>query len=312
MYKFIDLFSGLGGFRIALQKKGMTCVFSSEIDKDVRDAYIRNFKDKPAGDIKEVSESEIPKHNILCAGFPCQPFSISGSKKGLSDERGRLFYDIIRIARYHQPYVLLLENVKNILSIEGGKVIKTIESKLREINYRVIYTSLNSSQYGIPQKRERVYFVCLRNDLRSPKRLNYNPPKPIFKEVYLKDIIEDFVDNKLYIERDDIVLNKKNLNKKALKPIRIGYLNKGGQGERIYSINGHSITLSATGGGVGAKTGLYFVNNKIRRLSLNECKSLMTFPKSHIVSAGAKGYKQLGNAVMPKMIGRIYDSIVIE
>lgn len=128
MYKFIDLFCGIGGFRIALEEKGMECVFSSDIDKDVQETYKRNFGEKPMGDISEISERKIPKHDILCAGFPCQPFSISGKQNGLHDINGKLFYEIIRIAQYHKPLILLLENVKNIMNNKNAYIGKNIET----------------------------------------------------------------------------------------------------------------------------------------------------------------------------------------
>jgi len=154
MYTFIDLFAGIGGFRTALEQRGMKCVFSSEIDEKAKEAYFNNFGETPHGDITEIPEKKIPPHDILCAGFPCQSFSISGSSKGFDDDRGRLFYEIVRIAQYHQPHVLLLENVKNILTIDNGNVIKTIENKLDEIGYTINKHVLNASYFGIPQSRE--------------------------------------------------------------------------------------------------------------------------------------------------------------
>lgn len=310
MYKFIDLFCGIGGFRKALEKKWLECVFSSDIDKDVQEAYKINFGDKPQGDITEIPEKKIPKHDILCAGFPCQSFSISGKRLGISDNNGRLFYEIIRIAQYHQPHILLLENVKNILNISNGEVIKTIDQKLDEIGYKVYRDILNASFFGIPQARERVYFVCLRKDFESEYTLKYTKPEESYKRVFLDNILEKDVENNLYIDRSDIVLDTAPVERQ-LKPIRIGQVNKGGQGERIYSPFGHSITLSAFGGGVGARTGLYYINNRIRRLSIRECKSLMGFPKNYYVADGLKGYQQLGNSVIPKIIENIYESIKV-
>jgi len=309
MYNFIDLFSGIGGFRKALEKRGMHCVFSSDIDAKANESYYKNFKEKPKGDITEISEKNIPKHDILCAGFPCQSFSLSGNMKGLDDNRGRLFYDIIRIAQYHQPYVLLLENVRNILTVDNGQVIKTIETKLDEIGYKVQKHILNASNFGIPQSRERVYFVCLK---KSEPSLSYRPPLETNQQIYLDDILEKEVDKALYIDgRDDIVIDEKP-TKHELKPIRVGQLNKGGQGERIYSSKGHAVTLSAYGGGVGARTGLYLVKDKVRKLSINECKVLMGFPVTWEVSEGVQGYQQLGNAVIPTMVGYVYDSIKVQ
>ena len=310
MYKFIDLFCGIGGFRKALEEKGLECVFSSDIDRDVQEAYKRNYGDKPYGDITEIPESKIPKHDILCAGFPCQSFSISGKRLGIADNNGRLFYEIIRIAQYHQPYILLLENVKNILNINDGKVIKTIDQKLDEIGYKVHRHILNASLFGVPQARERVYFVCLRKDFSSEYKFKYTKPKESYKRVFLDDILEKEVEKNLYINRDDIILDTA-LVERQLKPIRIGQVNKGSQGERIYSPRGHSITLSAFGGGIGARTGLYYIDDKVRRLSIRECKSLMGLPQDHYVAAGLKGYQQLGNSVIPQMISNVYESIRI-
>jgi DNA (cytosine-5)-methyltransferase 1 len=310
MYKFIDLFCGIGGFRVALEKRGLECVFSSDIDTYVQEAYKQNFGEKPVGDIMEVSPKKIPKHDILCAGFPCQPFSISGKRGGVSDPRGRLFYEIYEIAKAHQPHVLLLENVKNILIIDGGKVINTIERKLNEIGYVLYKHILNASYFGIPQARERVYFVCLKKDIKPNNSLNYEPPKETCKKIFLEDILEKEVDKDFIVERNDIQIMKseRELNNK-LEPIRIGIVNKGGQGERIYSPKGHAITQSAHGGGVGSRTGLYNTWQGIRRLTINECKKVMGFPVKHRVSAGVQGYQQLGNAVVPDMIGYVYDSI---
>lgn len=310
MYRFIDLFCGIGGFRVALEERGLECVYSCDIDKDVQDIYHKNFSERPEGNITEISERRIPKHDILCAGFPCQPFSISGKMDGMTIQNGRLFYEIIRIAQYHKPIILLLENVKNILSIDNGDVIKTIEQKIDEIGYKMHKHVLNASFFGVPQARERVYFVCIRKDLKDDIKLKYFPPKETNKKIYLENILEKDVEKNLFIHRDDIVIEKEVFNRE-LKPLRVGYLNKGGQGERIYSPLGHAITISAFGGGAGARTGLYQTEQGIRRLSINESKSVMGFNLSHFVSEGLKGYQQLGNAVIPKMIGNVWDSIKV-
>jgi DNA (cytosine-5)-methyltransferase 1 len=313
MYKFVDLFCGIGGFRVALEKeRGLKCVFSSDIDPYVQEAYEQNFGDKPMGDIMEIPANKIPKHDILCAGFPCQPFSISGKRGSTSDPRGLLFYDIQRIAEYHKPYILLLENVKNILTIDDGNVIKTMEKKLNEIDYDLHKCVLNASYFGIPQRRERAYFVGLRKDIKTGKKtlLEYTPPKEKYKEVFLEGILEKEVDKDFIVNRDDIqILKKENDLDYELKPIRVGIVNKGGQGERIYSPKGHAITQSAFGGGVGAKTGLYNTQQGVRRLTIKECKRVMGFSVKHKVSDGVQGYQQLGNAVIPAMVGYVYDSI---
>ncbi len=310
-YKFIDLFCGIGGFRVALEKRGLECVFSSDIDPYAQEVYKQNFGEKPSGDITEIPEKKIPKHDILCAGFPCQPFSISGKQGGISDPRGRLFYEIQRIADHHQPYILLLENVKNILTIDGGNIVETIKRKLEKIGYHLDKYILNASYFGVPQARERVYFVGLRKDMKiTDKPSLASPPKEKYKAIFLKDILEKEVDKSFIVNRDDIKITKdENELECKLEPIRVGILNKGGQGERIYSPKGHAITQSAYGGGVGARTGLYNTEQGIRRLTIDECKKVMGFPTEHKVSSGTQGYQQLGNAVVPAMIGYVYDSI---
>ena len=153
---FIDLFCGVGGFRQALSSLGHTCVFSSDSDKDARKTYQANYGELPAGDIKKIEADEIPIHEVLCGGFPCQPFSISGKMNGFGDARGTLLYEILRIARVHKPKVLFLENVKNYQSHAGGRTMETTLSLLKEAGYKPYYQVLNASGYGVPQKMGRL------------------------------------------------------------------------------------------------------------------------------------------------------------
>jgi DNA (cytosine-5)-methyltransferase 1 len=308
MLKFVDLFCGIGGFRLALERHNLRCVFSSDIDENIRTVYKKNFGDLPQGDITKINEKKIPKHDILCAGFPCQSFSISGKKTGMQDKRGQLFYEIVRIANYHRPSILLLENVKNITSIANGGAIKTIVSSLDKIGYQVEMSILNASDFGIPQARKRVYFVCFKKTILKAF-IKYNPPSPSYDQIFLEDILESRVSKSLYINRSDVKLSEIKEENNSLRPIRIGLLGKGGQGERIYSPKGHAVTLSAFGGGVGAKTGLYKDKKGIRRLSILEAKRIMGFPDNHHISKGLKGYTQLGNAVIPTMVDHFYCSL---
>ena len=305
MFTFIDLFAGIGGFRVALQRQGLNCVFTSEIDEKARNVYERNFNDKTHGDICKIKEEDIPSHDILCAGFPCQSFSISGKRTGLKDTRGRLFYEIVRVARYHKPLVLLLENVRNILTIDNGEVIKTIYKEFNDIGYDVQYCILNASEFGYPQSRKRVYFVCLKKEAN----LDFRPPFPTHKPIFLRDILDSNIDERLIIKRDDFVIRNTNEPKPKLAPIRIGEFNKGGQGDRIYHPNGHSTNLTANGGGRGAKTGLYLIDGKVRKLSVGECRRLMGFEEGHYVDSGVHGYRQVGNAVIPGMIEKVFQGI---
>ncbi len=303
--RFIDLFCGIGGFRVALSNKGHECVFSSDIDTKVQAAYKDNFGEAPSGDITKISANKIPPHDILCAGFPCQSFSISGKHNGIEDPRGQLFFEVARIAKKHKPKIMLLENVKHILNINGGQVFKTIYEELDKLGYEVYYDLINASLNGIPQKRERVYFVCLKRG----EGLKFTNNQNTYKRVFLKDILIDKdMCQDLIVRRNDMKLDEDS-DTEELKPIRIGHVNKAHQGERIYSTNGHSVTLAATTGGAGANTGLYLVDDVVRRLHVTECKRTMGFPESHKVSPGREAYKQLGNAVIPPMVERVYDNI---
>jgi DNA (cytosine-5)-methyltransferase 1 len=315
-YKFIDLFAGIGGFHYALSSYGAKCVFASEWDKHAANVYDNNFNIKPFGDITRISEKDIPKHDILCGGFPCQAFSVSGKQKGFEDTRGTLFFDILRIANFHKPKIIFLENVKNIQVHDGGNTIKIIIENLRELGYTVFYKLLNTSNYGLPQNRERVYFVSFRNDLNVT---NFKFPKPTNNHVSIESILENNIDPQYYIERKDVVFTKNidsniNLFEEPIrknKPIQIGYVNKGGQGERIYHPSGHSITLSAYGGGAGAKTGLYLIDKKLRKLTERECARLQGFPDEFILHENKNQcYKQFGNSVSINVLQHIIKDII--
>jgi DNA (cytosine-5)-methyltransferase 1 len=316
---FIDLFAGIGGFRLALDSFGAKCVFTSEWDKDAQKVYKENFKDEVAGDITKIKEEDVPKHDILCAGFPCQAFSISGKQQGFDDARGTLFFDVARIVKYHQPKILLLENVKNFETHDHGKTLQTVKQILEEktllnLGYSIFYQVLNASNYGIPQKRQRIYILGFRNDLGIT---NFDFPKPIKTCSNIKDLtLSDKETEKYVIKRTDIILDdarkiEGNIKGSIInKAFRIGIVNKGGQGERIYSENGHAITLSAYGGGVGAKTGLYLINGKIRKLAPRECARVMGFPEDFKISKSkTQSYKQFGNSVVVDVLQYILKEI---
>lgn len=175
-FKFIDLFCGVGGFHIALESMGGSCVFASDIDENCQKVYFDNFGLKPAGDITKVQEKEIPKHDVLCAGFPCQAFSKAGYRRGVNDSRGTLFYEIIRIAKHHKPKYMILENVRNLAGHDGGNTWRVIRYNLREIGYNVSDEPIIFSPHylGIPQHRERVFILCKRSDLGELPHFAFN------------------------------------------------------------------------------------------------------------------------------------------
>ncbi|MDG0963987.1 MAG: DNA cytosine methyltransferase [Opitutales bacterium] len=306
---YIDLFCGVGGFRHALNSPNTRCVFSSDIDPDARLIYGQNWGEIPAGDISQVEVAEIPAHDVLCGGFPCQPFSISGNQGGFEDARGTLLHEILRIARHHQPRVLFLENVKNFLGHADGKTLATTLRLLNQVGYDVHYSLLNASYYGVAQKRERVYFVCFRKDLGIT---DFQFPKPSDEDVAVEDIVLPGNDPRL----DDLIIERTDLRMKENLPadrenrtLRIGTVGKGGQGERVYSPKGHAITLSAFGGGIGAKTGMYLMDGKIRRLHPEECRRLMGFPDGFKLHDRPNvSYKQFGNSVAVPVVRKIFQS----
>lgn len=297
-YTFIDLFAGLGGFRLALESLGAKCVYSNEWDKFAQEVYKNNFGETPDGDITKVDENTIPEHDIICAGFPCQAFSISGKQRGFEDSRGTLFFDVARIVKAKRPKIVFMENVKNFATHDNGKTLEVVKATMEELGYTFNYKILNATDYGIPQKRERIYMVCFRKDL-DVKEFSF--PKAFALKKHVEDFLltdEKLVSN-LYVDRPDTYYNNEKDNKTSNKSIRLGIVNKGGQGERIYSTKGIAITLSANGGGVFAKTGGYLVNGKPRRLHQRECARLMGFPDTYIMAKNKnQAYKQFGNSVV--------------
>lgn len=312
---FIDLFAGIGGFHQALSRFGAKCVFASEWDKNAAQTYSANYGIEPFGDITQIAEQDIPPHDILCGGFPCQAFSISGKQQGFNDTRGTLFFEIARIVAYHQPKVLFLENVKNFIKHDHGNTLKVVLNTLDELGYNVFYQVLNASHFGLPQNRERVYLVCFRKDLGID---SFQFPDGLSMPVALSDFLEESPQNVKIVERDDMVLYKNfepeiDLYGQPIlpnRPIQIGIVGKGGQGERIYHPTGHAITLSAYGGGVGSKTGLYHIDGKIRKLSPRECARIQGFPDSFkIISSQSQAYQQFGNSVAINVLVAILHNI---
>ncbi len=315
-FKFIDLFAGIGGFHYALKSFGAECVFASEIDKKASATYYLNHNMIPQGDITKIDEKDIPSHDILCGGFPCQAFSISGKQKGFEDTRGTLFFDIARIVNHHRPRIVFLENVKNLTRHDSGKTLNVVLNTLNDMNYDVHYKVLNTSKFGLPQNRERVYIVAFNKTYYSNSDFVF----PVSNRTScLNDILEkDPVDGKI-IDRDDVQFYKNYTPQRNIfgeidlpnKPIQIGKVNKGGQGERIYHPIGHSITLSAYGGGVGAKTGLYKIDGKIRKLSPRECARLQGYPETFIFPKSIpEAHKQFGNSVSINVLQYIIKEII--
>ncbi|GAO97572.1 modification methylase HhaI [Caedimonas varicaedens] len=300
---FIDLFCGIGGFRVALEQRGLQCVFSSEIDPRTREAYHANFGEMPKGDIRTIDVRKIPPHDILCGGFPCQSFTISGKGESVECSNGKLFYEMMRIVSFHRPKLILLENVRHLLRIDDGEILSVFAKAFEDTGYKIGHHLLNASLYGIPQSRIRVYFVGIREDVP----LKSECPQPTREEIYLSDVLEDTVEERLCRDRPDFVYDHpERLTEKALTTLRVGYFGTKSQSQKIYSPSGHAVTQMTDQG----KTGMYHINGRVRYLSLMEGRRVMGFPDSHILSSVAgTAQRQLGNAVIPTMVGHVYDNI---
>lgn len=306
-FKFIDLFAGIGGFRQGLESVGGKCVFSSEIDKFCKETYFENYGEVPHGDITKINEDLIPDHDILCAGFPCQPFSISGKQLGFNDTRGTLFFDIIRILRYKKPTVVFLENVANLAKHDDSKTVNQMLELLELLGYKVKTKIINASDFQVPQARKRLYFVGFLNSSNDFKFPTGN------KENYaiVQDILESNVNNSYKIPLSMSTIDKEITPNRFNSILRIGTIGKGGQGNRIYSPYGQAITLSANGGGKAAKTGAYLINGEIRKLTPRECARLLGFSDSFKIHNNKnQAYKQFGNSVAVPVIKAIAKEII--
>lgn len=304
LYRFIDLFAGIGGIRLAFQPYG-TCVFSCEWDIKAQETYEANFGEKPLGDIRSINEKDIPDHDILLAGFPCQPFSIAGvSKKkslgrehGFLDEtQGTLFFDIARIIKEKRPQAFLLENVKNLRSHDKGRTFKVIKSVLEELGYTVYAEVLNAKGL-VPQNRERIYIVGFKKPLKFqfPKLPKEGPP--------LHAILQKNVEEK-YTLSDKLW--------EYLQAYKEKHSKKGnGFGYGLADLNSNSRTLSARYYKDGSEILIPQEGKNPRRLTPLECARLQGFPDSFkIVVSNTAAYKQFGNSVAVPVVEKIAEKMI--
>lgn len=308
-YKFIDLFCGLGGFRLAFEKNNGRCVFSSDIDKSVSETYKRNFGELPSGDITEIETKDIPDFDILCAGFPCQSFSIAGKRLGFEDVRGTMFFEVARIIKEKKPKAFLLENVKGLTNHEKGKTLEKIKEILTELNYTFDYKVINASDHGIPQSRERWYCVGFRNDLKiNPKKEILFPEK---KEMLytVDDIIQEKLDNDSYVVSDICSNNIKiHTHKIKSKDSKYSLAYEIRPSRCQFRTNGISPCLTAKMGTGGNNVPVVIELN--RKLTEKECLKIMGYPNDYIIGTGSQAYKQIGNSVVVPVITEIAKNIV--
>lgn len=320
-FKYIDLFSGIGGFRLALDNIGAECVFSSEIDRHAIDMYKENFGDDSKCDITNLDPSILPDFDILCAGFPCQAFSISGKQKGFHDvTRGTLFFDIVRILEEKHPRAFILENVQNLEKHDKGNTLFVMIKTLNELGYSVSYKVLNAKNFGVPQNRERIIIVGSNNNkVFDFERIKTNPVSSMKSFLdregdfeYLKSDEYTLIDkNQIRYQRSGLLFCGYRNKKIRTTGVREGteYLSRvHKQPNRIYSSEGVHPTIASQ-----EQSGRYFIyhDGKVRKLTLNECYKFMGFPSNFkMVGTKAKLYERIGNSVCVSMIQSISKEVI--
>jgi len=281
IHTFVDMFAGIGGFHLAAAGLGMKCVYACDVDEEARRAYEHNYGVRPAGDISRVPAADVPDHDLFCAGFPCQPFSIIGKRRGFADIRGTLFFEIIRILEVKRPRAVLLENVKQLRSNDGGRTLERIVEALEGLNYHVSWRVLNALNYGLPQKRERILIAAMQDPFTEfPWPEGGVPMKP------LGDILEPNPDPRHFVS-ERIRRSRQKAHTSKHSP-GIWHENKAGN----VSSYPYSCALRA-----GASYNYLLVDGK-RRLTPREMLRLQGFPESfEIVCNLSQARKQAGNAV---------------
>ncbi len=303
-YSMIDLFAGIGGTRLGFYQTGRTkVVFSSEIDRFAAKTYEANFGEAPAGDITKISADEIPGHDILVGGFPCQAFSQAGRKKGFEDTRGTLFFEIARILKERQPKAFLLENVKNLTLHDNGRTFEVIKNTLRELGYEIYPMLFKAKDFGVPQNRERIYIAGFNREKVSCYA-DFNAPVPPKKQICVGDILEKDVDPKYTISdqlweghRRRKIENREN-----------------GKGFGYSLFNGESPytnTISARYYKDGSEILIEQAGRNPRKLTPRECARLQGFPEEFIIPVSdTQAYKEFGNSVAVPVIHAIAEQII--
>lgn len=315
-FTFIDLFAGIGGFRIPLQWEKGRCVFSSEFNSHAQKVYLSNYGEVPFGDITKIPVDRIPPHDVLTAGFPCQPFSISGKMRGFEDTRGTLIYNVFKIIEAKQPKVVFLENVKHLVYHDEGRTISTILNGLKNLGYKTSWKVLNASDFGVSQNRERIIIIGNKEREFDFSKLEKQPRK------MLKEVLEEDKGQFEYMTEPYTLLPEYTKQPSGL--IFVGYRNKAirkagvrpgtehlsrvhKQPNRIYSSEGIHPALPSQ-----ESSGRFWILDKgrVRKLTIKECYRIMGFPDEFIrdTSLGEE-YRQIGNSVCIPMIHAIVKQI---
>lgn len=319
-FTFIDLFAGVGGIRLGMQRAGGKCIYSSEWNYQAQKTYLTNYGEMPFGDItKESIKKYIPDNfDILCAGFPCQPFSISGKQKGFDDTRGTLFFDICSIVSLKKPPIIFLENVKHLVHHDEGNTLKIILRKLEELGYNVAWRVLNGSDYGVPQNRERIIIIGTLNGVFDFTKVKKKPRPHLIDFLdkegnfeYLAPEEYTLLDNPKKQEGSGLIFagyRNKSIRKAGVRPGTEHLSRVHKQPNRIYSVYGIHPTLPSQ-----ESSGRFFVlteDRRVRKLTINECWRIMGFPESYKkISPLGEQYKQLGNSVCIPMIEAVANEI---
>ena len=310
-FTFIDLFAGIGGFRIALQSLGGKCVFSSEWDANAQKTYFYNFGEIPYGDItKESIKNCIPDgFDVLCAGFPCQAFSIAGYRKGFEDTRGTLFFDVAEIIKRKRPKAVFLENVKNLYTHDNGKTFAVIKATLEELGYVVYHKVMNSMEYAnVPQNRERIFIVCF-----DPNQVKNHHQFSFPERTELTHTIHDCIDPE--INDKALFYGAKFIHYEELKRDMVS-MDTIYQWRRQYVRENKSNvcpTLTANMGTGGHNVPLILTKYGIRKLSPKECINFQGYPKEYQFPtsiANSAKYKQAGNSVVVPLITKVCQNII--
>ena len=289
-FKFIDLFAGIGGMRLGFEKAGGACVFSSEWDKHSQKTYAANFDEFPHGDITQISEAEIPRFDILLAGFPCQPFSSIGKRQGFDHPtQGTLFYDVERIMRHHRNRAFLLENVAGLKSHDGGRTLEVIENTLTDLGYKFDYKVLDAADFGVPQHRDRIYIVGYRS--RKGGRVELDWPEGNRKPKAIGKFVQTgVVGHSISKHLQDVYIYKKNDGRPQIIDPSSDFPVK---------------TLVASYHKIQRLTGTFVRDGEtgLRLLTSDECKAIMGFPKKFKIPVSrTQMYRQMGNSVAVPVI----------
>lgn len=303
-YTMIDLFAGIGGTRLGFYQTGkVQSVFSSEIDKFAIKTYSRNFGDTPHGDITAIESVDIPDHDILVGGFPCQAFSQAGKQLGFEDTRGTLFFQIARILNDKRPKAFLLENVRNLLTHDHGRTFAVIKDTLEELNYKVYYNLFKAREFGVPQNRERIYIVGF-DKTQVPNYESFQFPKPLNIPTSVGSILESQVDDKYTIS--DKLWTGHQIRKKNNKA------NGKGFGYTLFNERSeYTNTLSARYYKDGSEILIEQKGKNPRKLTPREAARLQGFPEEFVIPVSdTQAYKEFGNSVAVPVIHAIAEEIL--